>query len=97
MEPNGDVTPCVFLPIVVGNVREKHFREIWETSELFLKLRDRNNLKGYCKDCPYREVCGGCRARAYAYFNDPLAPDPGCIYTKEDWERLKQQVPVATH
>ncbi|UXD21828.1 heme biosynthesis protein [Ignicoccus pacificus DSM 13166] len=92
LEPNGDVTPCVFLPIVVGNVRQKHFREIWETSELFLKLRDRNNLSGYCKVCPYREVCGGCRARAYAYFNDPLAPDPGCIFNKSSWEELKKQV-----
>ena len=97
LEPNGDVTPCVFLPIVVGNVREKHFKEIWETSDLFLKLRDRNNLKGYCKDCPYREICGGCRARAYAYFNDPLAPDPGCIYTKEDWEKLKGEAEAVTH
>jgi radical SAM protein with 4Fe4S-binding SPASM domain len=90
LEPNGDVTPCVFLPIVVGNVRKKHFKDIWETPELFLKLRDRDNLSGYCKVCPYREVCGGCRARAYAYFNDPLAPDPGCLYNKSYWEEFKK-------
>ncbi|ALU11537.1 heme biosynthesis protein [Ignicoccus islandicus DSM 13165] len=95
LEPNGDVTPCVFLPIVVGNVRRKSFREIWETSDLFLKLRDRSNLAENCKSCPYREVCGGCRARAYAYFNDPLGPDPGCIINKKWFESLKREAAIA--
>ncbi len=88
LEPDGTVTPCVFLPIPVGNVRETHFRVIWEFADLFNKLRDRNNLWGSCKTCPYREICGGCRARAYAYFKDPLAPDPGCIYNKKYYEEL---------
>ncbi len=88
LEPDGTVTPCVFLPIPVGNVRETHFRVIWELSDLFNKLRDRNNLWGACRTCPYREICGGCRARAYAYFKDPLAPDPGCIYNKKYYEEL---------
>jgi len=92
LEPEGTVTPCVFLPVPVGNVREKSFREIWETSELFQKLRDRNNLWGYCKTCPFREICGGCRARAYGYFRDPLAPDPGCIYNKKYYEEVKEKV-----
>ncbi len=82
IQPNGDVTPCVFMPIVVGNVREKPFKQIWDETPLFQKLRDKNNLSQPCKSCPYRNVCGGCRARAYAYFNDPLGPDPGCIRYK---------------
>ncbi len=94
LEPEGTVTPCVFLPVPVGNVRERHFREIWETSELFQKLRDRNNLWGYCKACPFREICGGCRARAYGYFNDPLAPDPGCIYNKKYYDEIVEQLKV---
>jgi len=36
-------------------------------------------LKKPCGECPYRYVCGGCRARAYGYFNDLLAADPGCL------------------
>ena len=90
VEPNGDVTPCVFLPLKVGNVREKSFGEIWRTSPLLEKLRDRSNLWGPCRSCPYRNVCGGCRARAYAYFGDPLAPDPGCILAKSYWEKVTQ-------
>ncbi len=95
LEPEGTVTPCVFLPIPVGNVREKHFREIWETSELFQKLRNRDLLKGYCNKCPYREICGGCRARAYAYFGDPLAPDPGCIFNKTEYNQLVAEAKAA--
>ncbi|NPA85638.1 MAG: radical SAM/SPASM domain-containing protein, partial [Crenarchaeota archaeon] len=51
----------------------------------------RTNLKGFCAECPYREICGGCRARAYGYFGDPLAPDPGCIYNRKHWEELRLQ------
>ena len=88
LQPNGDVVPCVFLPIRVGSLREKPFREIWEKSPVLQTLRDRSLLKGYCAECPYKYVCGGCRARAYAYFRDITAPDPGCILNKEYWDKI---------
>jgi len=88
IEPDGTVTPCVFMPIPVGNVRKTSFHTIWTNSELFLRLRSRENLKGFCGRCPYRELCGGCRARAYAYFGDPLASDPGCVYNVRDWAKV---------
>jgi len=43
------------------------------------ELRDKDLLKSPCGECPYRYICGGCRARAYAYFGDCLAADPGCL------------------
>ncbi|MBI3328716.1 MAG: hypothetical protein HYZ81_18690 [Nitrospinae bacterium] len=30
--------------------------------------------------CAYRKICGGSRARAYAYGGDYLAAAPACIY-----------------
>jgi len=96
IQPNGDVTPCVFMPITVGNIREKPFWDIWTNTPLFNLLRDRDKLKGFCKKCPYRNVCGGCRARAYGYYNDPMAPDPGCIYNLKYWNKLLQQKPKIT-
>jgi radical SAM protein with 4Fe4S-binding SPASM domain len=68
--PNGDVTPCPYLPIKLGNIREKSFGEIWFTSEVFKALRDFNALKGKCGACEYRSLCGGCRARAYGLSSD---------------------------
>jgi radical SAM protein with 4Fe4S-binding SPASM domain len=68
--PNGDITPCPYLPIRLGNVLEKPFKEIWFNSEVFKSLRDVNNLKGKCGVCEYRSLCGGCRARAYGLSSD---------------------------
>ncbi len=62
---NGDVTPCPYLPARAGNVRETPFDEIWAASPLFAALRDPSRLAGKCGRCEYRDVCGGCRARAY--------------------------------
>jgi heme b synthase len=76
----GEVYPCGYLPISAGNVRELHFREIWENAEVFRVLRDEDNLRGKCGYCEYRRVCMGCRARAYGVTGDYLAPEPHCVY-----------------
>ncbi|MGC9134467.1 radical SAM protein [Caldisphaera sp.] len=91
IQPNGDISPCVFLPITVGNIRQESFWEIWTKSKVFNDLRDRSKLKGFCNLCPFKNVCGGCRARAYGYYNDYLAPDPGCIYNLKEWKKLKEE------
>ncbi|MHC1631733.1 MAG: radical SAM protein [Methanotrichaceae archaeon] len=79
---NGDICPCGYLPIVVGNIREDSFVQIWENSPVLKALRERK-LKGRCGECRYREICGGCRARAYAYTGDYLESDPLCSYQVE--------------
>ena len=76
----GDVQPCGYLPIQVGNVRKQKFGEIWSGSQVFNALRDPNQLKGKCGSCGYRVVCEGCRARAFASTEDFLAEDPDCFY-----------------
>ncbi|MGB9914732.1 MAG: radical SAM protein [Candidatus Bathyarchaeales archaeon] len=67
---NGAVTPCPYLPIKLGNVREKSFKEIWFGADMFRALRDFNALKGKCGICEYKALCGGCRARAYGLSSD---------------------------
>jgi radical SAM protein with 4Fe4S-binding SPASM domain len=84
IQPNGLVTPCVFMPIVVGDLRKRSLKEIWDTSKVMDDLRDRTRLKGRCGHCEYKNFCGGCRARAYGYYGDYLAPDPGCIKELEE-------------
>jgi radical SAM protein with 4Fe4S-binding SPASM domain len=68
--PNGDITPCPYLPFKLGNIREKRFKEIWFTSDVFKTLRDFSALKGKCGECEHRALCGGCRARAYGLSSD---------------------------
>ena len=62
---NGDVTPCPYLPVSVGNVRTTSFSDIWYHADLFNALRDPDLLTGKCGRCSYKTSCGGCRARAY--------------------------------
>jgi radical SAM protein with 4Fe4S-binding SPASM domain len=83
LSPQGDVHPCVFLPINVGNLKKEKFRDVWLNSKLFNALRNRDNLKGVCGKCDYKYICGGCRARAIAYKKDVMASDIGCILAKE--------------
>lgn len=77
---SGDVQACGFLDIPAGNLVQNgfDFRAIWEQSDLFNRLRDRRNITGSCRACPYLETCGGCRARAFAACGDFLASDPIC-------------------
>jgi len=80
ISPQGDVHPCVFLPVNVGNLKTEKFQDVWLNAPLFNAFRNRANLKGSCGKCDYKFVCGGCRARSAAYHNgDMLNGDPGCI------------------
>ncbi|KPV65164.1 MAG: pyrroloquinoline quinone biosynthesis protein PqqE [Candidatus Bathyarchaeota archaeon BA1] len=91
LQPDGDVTPCVFMPdMVVGSIKVQPFLDIWRHGEVMWKLRDRDLLKGHCGNCEYKYVCGGCRARALGYFGDVLAPDPGCVNNKEFFVKCLQ-------
>lgn len=78
--PSGDVTPCPYMTVSAGNVREQSFTQIWQSSSMLQALRDPERLGGRCGSCEFKELCGGCRCRAYAGFDDYLAEDPGCPY-----------------
>ena len=86
---NGDIQPCVFFPLKVGNVREDDLEDLWLHNHVFEDLRDKDLLEG-CGSCNYRYVCGGCRARAYSYFGDYLKPDPGCVRNSGLWEKVER-------
>ncbi|MGE5406041.1 MAG: putative heme d1 biosynthesis radical SAM protein NirJ2 [Candidatus Saccharibacteria bacterium] len=80
ISPKGDVQPCAYLNMPLGNVKETSFVEIWQNNPVFQKLR---TLKygGKCGECDYAGTCGGCRARAYYYSNgDFMAQDDWCLY-----------------
>jgi len=86
--PNGELTPCPYMPLSAGNIREKSFAELWEKSEIFDSFRY-PHLKGKCGDCEYSEICGGCRARPYVDHGDWLDEDPWCLYTPKGGEKIR--------
>ncbi|MCX5649393.1 MAG: radical SAM protein [Planctomycetota bacterium] len=79
---NGKVQICGFLDVECGDLRREgfDFHKIWETSEVFRKVRDVGSYRESCGECEYGPVCGGCRARAYAMTGDYLSEEPFCLY-----------------
>jgi len=76
----GEVYPCGYLPALAGDLKHQSFADIWANSMVFNQLRDVNNLKGKCGCCEFRNICMGCRARAFAATGDYLDEEPFCVY-----------------
>lgn len=76
----GDLFPCGYLPLSAGNVKKSQLSEIWRKSSLFDRLRDYELLMGKCGLCQFKNICGGCRARAYYQYGSELAEEPYCLY-----------------
>jgi radical SAM protein with 4Fe4S-binding SPASM domain len=90
IDVDGNVLPCSYFPKAAGNVREQRFKDIWENSELFRDMRDFKSYTGRCGSCEYVNVCGGCRARAYAMHGDYMAEEPFCTYVPMRMKRAAE-------
>jgi radical SAM protein with 4Fe4S-binding SPASM domain len=77
---NGYVFPSGFLPLPTGNVRSDDIVSLYREHPVFTGLRDSSQFKGRCGICEYRQICGGSRARAFAWTGDPLEADPLCPF-----------------
>jgi radical SAM protein with 4Fe4S-binding SPASM domain len=81
IRPNGDVTPCPYLPVFAGTLRSTALADLWTSSKLFTDIRHRTALGGRCGACELNGHCGGCRARAYGMTGDLMSEDPLCSHT----------------
>jgi radical SAM protein with 4Fe4S-binding SPASM domain len=77
--PEGNVSSCPYMSLSVGNIKEQSLTDLWENSPILNQLRQ-GVYHGRCSVCEYKEICGGCRARALAINNDLLGEDPLCTY-----------------
>jgi radical SAM protein with 4Fe4S-binding SPASM domain len=93
---NGDLVPCFYTylkplkPQLLGNIREQTLKETWDQiqkSDFYTSFRDRSVLKGKCGVCEYRDICGGCRNRAYAYTGNFYESDPACLYIPKSFRK----------
>lgn len=76
----GNVGACSYIPIFADNIKDKPLDEILETNQLFISLKQyKDNLKGKCKQCAYKMICGGCRATALALKKSLFEEDPLCL------------------
>ena len=81
IEADGDVKPCSFAPIALGNVNEKSLVEIWDemlSSTFLRRIKAPESRTGYCQGCRYLADCKGCRSRTFALTGDWFSADPVC-------------------
>ncbi len=88
---NGEVIPCSYNDAYrVGNVKDKSLGQIWDSmqsSEFFVRVKDKANIKGKCGLCEYKDICGGCRSAALFHTGDILSSDPRCAYVPKSLRR----------
>ncbi|MBI4698786.1 MAG: GeoRSP system radical SAM/SPASM protein [Nitrospirae bacterium] len=78
IKTNGDITPCGFIPIVIGNIVRDDLKDLWKNSPVLEKMRNKIPT-GKCVQCSKFDDClGGCTARAIALTGDMNNPDPHC-------------------
>lgn len=78
LRPDGDITPCGFIPLVVGNILREDFDKMWYDSPILNAMRSKE-AKGKCSGCgAFADCLGGCTARAFAATGDFSEPDPHC-------------------
>lgn len=78
LKPDGEITPCGFIPVTVGHILRDDFATMWHGSKVLESLRNKQ-ATGKCAGCGKFSSClGGCTARAYAVYGAYDAPDPHC-------------------
>jgi GeoRSP system radical SAM/SPASM protein len=84
IRPDGEITPCGFIPVTIGHVLKDDFGTVWRDSEVLARLRHKA-AAGKCSGCAKFASClGGCTARAYAVYGSYDAPDPHCWVESSD-------------
>lgn len=73
----GDVFPCISVPIAAGNIRQQSFAEIWKSSPAFQRIRALR-LEDYpaCAPCPHKSWCNHERGAAFTYSGSYTGIDP---------------------
>jgi radical SAM protein with 4Fe4S-binding SPASM domain len=73
----GDVTPCVSVPWVAGNIRERSFIDIWRYAPVFQRIRGLR-MADYpaCGPCPDKGYCVRDRGAALTVSGSYTGVDP---------------------
>ncbi|MBQ6336271.1 MAG: SPASM domain-containing protein [Ruminococcus sp.] len=84
VDENAMLFPCAHMNrLAVGDLNQQSLGDLWNNSEIFVRLRNRSTFSGSCGVCAFREKCGGCRAESYAAHGDYFGSDPMCWLSDE--------------
>lgn len=92
IQPDGEVSPCIYLKESGGNIKEKAIDEIMN-SEIFKRIRERNP-RGKCINCSIYQQCkGGCAGSSYLEYGHFDGPDPLCFLQTDEVKSTEIFVP----
>lgn len=74
---DGFVTPCSMINLRLADLLKSKIMDVWKSNYFFKKMREKNIKK--CKNCSHKDICGGCRAVAFAHYKNYFAHDPNCL------------------
>jgi len=75
ISPYGDVSPCIQVSVIAGNLRKDTFANIWYNSEKMQQIRSiRESDIVKCNMCKWRSSCGRCPGLALLEDGDILGP-----------------------
>jgi radical SAM protein with 4Fe4S-binding SPASM domain len=79
VDPYGNIMPCTYLRIRLGDILNDSITRIWNENELLHKLRKETAPDEKCVKCAHLSTCeGGCRGSAYQITGSWEGSDPLC-------------------
>lgn len=92
ISPDGTVYPCIMMPMAVGNLREKSFKEIWHTEPGYELKRLRNVTSAdlpTCSKCDLAQYCIRCPGVVYLETGNIVEASPSaCRYAQ--WRKYSK-------
>ena len=87
---DGTCYACRRMPVVVGNLLNQSFEDMWNHPFLWKMRKKYALMKGKCQKCPFNtdsrvnfSCMGGASCIAYGQYGDPFMPDPQCSFDPE--------------
>lgn len=77
---DGNVYPCGYFPVVLGNLRHSSLKTIWTSTKAQEVRILARQLPVECSECEYLPYCrGGCRGVCFSLYERTNARDPLCF------------------
>jgi len=88
----GNVYPCIQLPLKVGNVFENDFKDIWDNSPLLNDIRRRvNSGESECTNCNLYHYCSRCPGLSYLENGSLFGPSESACLTARIYKEFRDR------
>ncbi len=89
IKSDGTLTPCPFLKMDLGNIKNEKFYSILDRARSNKDLLDFLSVPEECEECSLVDICGGgCKAFRYNVYRDAINKDENCSGP------FKERIPV---